>query len=238
MNEISQLNFGFKRPKTFSCPHCGTVIEQTDSNTQIHQVEFSLSDPAAKSRVRIINCALKVVYRYCPLCEKYAVRISNDNHYSGIPPFSFSQPPVTGFNVPEYIPDSIKSDYYEANAIVDLSPKASATLARRCLQGMIRDFWGITEKTLFKEIEALESKIPADQWSVINGLRRLGNIGAHMESDVNTIVDIDTDEARKLLKLIELLFKDWYVQRHEREVLYNEIIAADQEKQAQRQRHE
>lgn len=59
-----------------------------------------------------------------------------------------------------------------------------------------------------------------------------------MESDVNTIVDIDPDEARKLLKLIELLFKDWYAQRHEREALYNEIIAADQEKQAQRQRHE
>lgn len=234
MNELSLPTFVFKYPETFSCPNCGTIIEQTDSNTQVYN--FDLGHPI--SGTCATTCILNVVYRLCPLCKKYSLRISNDKYRSGVPSFSFSQPPVTGFNVPEYIPDSIKSDYYEANAIVDLSPKASATLARRCLQGMIRDFWGITGKTLFKEIEALESKIPADQWRVINGLRRLGNIGAHMESDVNTIVDIDPDEARKLLKLIELLFKDWYVQRHEREALYNEIIAADQEKQTQRQRHE
>jgi hypothetical protein len=48
--------------------------------------------------------------------------------------------------LPDYIPEQIKDDYYEACSILNLSPKASATLARRCLQGMIRDFWGITKK--------------------------------------------------------------------------------------------
>ena len=43
---------------------------------------------------------------------------------------------------PEYIPLSIRQDYEEACAIVNDSAKASATLSRRCLQGMIRNFWG------------------------------------------------------------------------------------------------
>lgn len=65
-------------------------------------------------------------------------------------------------------------------------------------------------------------------------MRRIGYIGAHMEADINTIVDIDADEALKLLKLIEFLFLDWYKQRHERETLYQDIIAIDQDKQLQR----
>ena len=62
----------------------------------------------------------------------------------------------------------------------------------------------------------------------------MGNIGAHMEKDVNLIVDIDPGEAQKLIKLLELLFKDWYVAQHDREELYNDILAIDRDKQEQR----
>ena len=41
---------------------------------------------------------------------------------------------------PDFIPNPIVQDYIEASLIRDLSPKASATLARRCIQGMIRNF--------------------------------------------------------------------------------------------------
>ena len=111
-----------------------------------------------------------------------------------------------------------------------LSPKASATLSRRCLQGMIRDFWKIKPSTLFKEIDQLEHKIPAMQWKVLDGIRRVGNIGAHMEKDINVIVDIDPGEAEKLLKVIEKLINDWYVERYETELLYGDIIAISAEK--------
>lgn len=52
--------------------------------------------------------------------------------------------------MPDYLPDPIIEDYYEACKIKLLSPKASATLSRRCLQGMIRDFHKISMKTLFQ----------------------------------------------------------------------------------------
>ena len=44
---------------------------------------------------------------------------------------------------PEYIPAQIRQDYGESCKIVSLSPKAFATLSRRCLQEIIRDFWSI-----------------------------------------------------------------------------------------------
>lgn len=49
---------------------------------------------------------------------------------------------------PNYIPAPIRKDYEQACKIADLSPNASAVLARRCLQSMIRDFCNITENTL------------------------------------------------------------------------------------------
>jgi len=133
---------------------------------------------------------------------------------------------------PDYIPSPIRSDYGEACAIVDLSPKASATLARRCLQGMIRDFWGISRPKLIQEIQELQGKVDSDVWSAIDALRKVGNIGAHMESDIDVIVDVDDDEAAKLIWLIELLMKEWYVAGHDRQERVQQVISVAQAKQA------
>lgn len=119
---------------------------------------------------------------------------------------------------PSYITEAIVQDYTEACRISKLSPKASAALARRCLQGMIRDFHGITKTTLYLEIDALKGKIPNDEWEAIDALRSVGNIGSHMEKDVNLIIDIDEDEADKLIAFIEYLFRQWYIKRHDDQV--------------------
>src|SRR5688572_29289641 len=66
--------------------------------------------------------------------------------------------------MPDYLPDAIGNDYLEACRIRDLSPKASATLARRCLQGMIRDFWGISKSRLKDEVDALKDKVDKSVW--------------------------------------------------------------------------
>lgn len=116
---------------------------------------------------------------------------------------------------PDYIPKQIVDDYTEACLIKDLSPKASATLARRCLQGMIRDFHSVKKNTLNDEITELKGRIPNDEWNALDALRKIGNIGSHMEKDVNLIIDIKPDEADKLIAFIEYLFKQWYVKRHD-----------------------
>ena len=135
---------------------------------------------------------------------------------------------------PEYIPQQIRDDYVEACSIIYDSPKAAATLLRRCLQGMIHDFWNIHEKNLNAEITMLKEKVPASQWNAIDGLRKIGNIGAHMEHDVNLVIDIGCNEAIKLQKLIELLLEKWYVSRYEEELLYSEICGISDEKEDMR----
>ncbi|HCB1918898.1 TPA: DUF4145 domain-containing protein [Citrobacter braakii] len=118
---------------------------------------------------------------------------------------------------PDYIPTGILQDYREACSIAGLSPKASATLARRCLQGMIRDFWQVKPDTLFNEIQAIKDEISSDMWDVIDGVRKVGNIGAHMEKDINLIIDVNPDEATLLINMIEMLLDDWYVARFEKQ---------------------
>ncbi len=133
---------------------------------------------------------------------------------------------------PDYVPLSVRIDYEEACKIVNLSPKASATLARRCLQTIIRDFWEIKNKsTLNDEINALSSRsdISSALTKVFHDLREVGNIGAHMEKDVNLIIEIDPGEAELLIKFIENLIGLTYIERYHREQLLSEIekVSAD-----------
>ena len=99
---------------------------------------------------------------------------------------------------------------------------------------MIRDFWGISKKRLIDEINELRSKVPVSQWKVIDCLRQLGNIGAHPEADTNLIIEIDPQDAQKLIQVIELLIKQWYIERFEQEQLFNEILTLNEAKQKQR----
>lgn len=126
---------------------------------------------------------------------------------------------------PDYIPAPLRQDYEEACVIRDLSPKASATLARRCLQGMIRDFCGIRRGNLDAEIKELRRVVEAGEAPAgvtpetvegIDHVRSIGNIGAHMEKDIDLIIDIEPDEAQILIGLVETLFEEWYVAQHNR----------------------
>ena len=117
----------------------------------------------------------------------------------------------------DYILEAILEDYKEACLIKDKSPKAAATLARRCLQGMIRDFFGVKNKnTLKEEIDSIKNEVAPEVWKAIHTIRSIGNIGAHMEEDVNLIIDIDSKEAEKLIWLIEFLLEKWYIDREEK----------------------
>lgn len=93
---------------------------------------------------------------------------------------------------------------------------------------------GITKNNLSAAIDELKTKVQPSLWAAIDGTRKIGNIGAHMEKDINLIVDIDPDEAAMLLQLIELLFTSWYIRRHEEEQLLEKITKSAQEKEEQR----
>ncbi len=126
---------------------------------------------------------------------------------------------------PDYIPKPIVENYNQACRIRDLSANASATMSRRCLQGMIHDFCEISKPTLAKEIGTLRVQVNEgngppgvshDTMDAIGHVKSIGNIGAHMEKDINLILDVEPNEAQALIDLIELLFEEWYVAKHVR----------------------
>ena len=133
---------------------------------------------------------------------------------------------------PAYVPAPLTEDYYEACLIRDLSPKASATLIRRCLQGMIRDFAKIAKATLAAEIQALQKAvddgsadraISHESVAAIDHVRSIGNIGAHMEKQIDLIIEVDPGEAQALIELVEMLFEEWYGARHKRQAKFEHI---------------
>lgn len=142
--------------------------------------------------------------------------------------------------LPDFIPQAIAEDYTEACRIRDLSPKASATLIRRCLQGMIRDFCGISKATLAQEIQSLRQKLEAgeapkgvseESVEAIDQIRGIGNIGAHMEKDISLIIPVDASEAQLLIELTEMLFDEWYLAREKRTERLAELKKMAAEKQ-------
>jgi hypothetical protein len=137
---------------------------------------------------------------------------------------------------PGYIPKTIISDYNEACAIVRLSPKASATLSRRCLQGIVRDYWGVRVKSgrLKDEIDEIKDKTDPATWDAIDAVRKVGNVGAHMEKDINLVIDVEPEEASLLINLIEILLKDWYITREERKQRLTSIKVMAEEKEGKK----
>lgn len=209
----------------YTCPYCGkpTTITYPNKDSYAKRVDI---DGSLLEYPEGINTEYFAVACPDPSCKKLTFIVTlNERVYDDLGnqlddkliqkwkllPESNAKPQ------PDYIPSQIVQDYTEACRISQLSPKASATLARRCLQGMIRDFHGIKKGTLNQEISALQTIIPKGEWDAMDALRSIGNIGAHMEKDVNLIIDISKDEADKLIVFIEYLFKQWYVKRHEDE---------------------
>lgn len=217
----------------WTCPFCDRAQTVVSSQRSIITAKFDLASSRYKRpgmQFAAVACANKdcgeitinAVFGAANLNSlrgEYEIETEEDHEFFRLRPRSKAKPQ------PNYIPRPLVADYEEACLIRDLSPKASATLARRCIQGMIRDFCKISKGRLVDEIEELRrrvnegaapSGVTEDTVEAIDHVRSVGNIGAHMEKDIDLIVDVDPGEAEALIQLIEMLFDEWYVARHRR----------------------
>lgn len=227
--------------RPWTCPFCNrdAVFRSGDEQVFISEFLHPLKNPNERKAVvvHLEFCPNEKCTRTAVTAKLFSMRPSGPNKWRlhGSPEYEWKLlPESSAKEFPDYIPNVILSDYREACRIASLSPKASATLARRCLQGMIRDFWGISKNRLKDEVDALEGKVAPETWDAIDSVRKIGNIGAHMEADINVIVDVDSGEAELLIDLIETLLSDWYVARHNREERMAKVKALAEEKQKQR----
>ena len=226
-------NFGPR--DSWQCPHCeqhATIRDEDFTKTSIESV--MKSNECSAVTVVFITCPNQACNKATLLCESYDLYWDGDAHQSGSIKFWRLIPPLNAKQFPDFVPESVRADYTEACLIRDLSPKSAATLARRCLQGMIRDFWQVTKSNLAQEIAAIESKVDADTLEAINTVREFGNIGAHMEKEVDRVIDIEPGEVEQLIWLVESLITDWYVARAERQKRLAKTKEMRRQKEAQR----
>jgi hypothetical protein len=252
----------------YSCPYCGEVFPLIEGVTYSSQaitfVPGKTDDENGILRIPVSGSknmnghiceTIWVSFYFCPNCNRSALSFRSVGG-SLQENLKYHYPLRGENNYPEYVPISIRNDYEEACAIVDLSPKASATLSRRCLQGIIRNFWGITPKfwdehekikkecslrdsnkaNLWQEIKAVEhcSGIDATLIAAFRRLKDIGNIGAHPENDVNLVVDVEPHEAETLIALIELIIRKTYIQRNDDETLLQKVEGIAKKKTDQR----
>ncbi len=229
---------------TFSwiCPHCGQAATIQDE-------DISIDDSILRIKNKDGYRCITTLFIVCPNpeCRRFTLTVSLKAVQSVFRPDGSGRPDYSNLpllrqwdlipeskakSFPNYIPKPVLDDYSEACLIRDLSPKASATLSRRCLQGIIRDFWQVKPGRLFDEIEQIKDKVDIDTWKAIDGVRSVGNIGAHMEEDINVIVDVEPNEAQLLVELIEILLKDWYVAREQKKLHLEAIVKLSAKKKS------
>ncbi|OCH38728.1 DUF4145 domain-containing protein [Aliivibrio fischeri] len=218
------------------CPYCdrSTTITSSNYSDQIHQIDKNSKHKEIALHTSVITCPNSECREFSVSAELYLWRWGGNGWgIHGEPLFKWLMKPQSeSKQFPDYIPKAIRADYEEACLIRDLSPKASATLSRRCLQGMIRDFFGVKARTLFDEINGIKDKLDPLTWDAIDAVRSIGNIGAHMEKDINIIIEVDSNEANLLIGLIESLIEDWYVSRHERQKRLQSIVGVAEQKKS------
>ena len=110
----------------------------------------------------------------------------------------------------------IAAEYQEAFQVLEVSSKASAALARRCLQNLIRKQEGIEGRTLYDEIQRLlaTKKLPQYLADDLDAIRVVGNFAAHPIKNTNTgaVVPVEPQEAEWMLDLLTELL-DFYFER-------------------------
>lgn len=121
-------------------------------------------------------------------------------------------------SAPDQVPAPIAADYNEAASVLQASPKASAALARRCLQHMLRER-GYIQKDLVQQIEAVlgesdaSKALPETLRLALDAVRNFGNFSAHPLTDRTTlqIIDVEPGEAEWCLEILHECFEYFYI---------------------------
>lgn len=223
-----------------------TTVEFEPGEPQNYNGILRISSTNGSNRAQNIHEYIHLSFYSCPNCKRTGLTVmsAGGTLQSNV---AYRYPPQKVQRFPDYIPKQVCDDYNEAALILDLSPKASATLLRRCLQSIIRDFWGITPAfwnahdeirsacnvgkdkvknvNLYQEIKAIElmGGISAPVIAAFKQLKDIGNIGAHPAANVDVIVDVEPGEAETLLALINLIIRQTYIQRNADQELLQEV---------------
>jgi hypothetical protein len=191
-----------ERQKEMKCPHCLVSFHDTWTDSHIGE------DVSGHWFLRKTTC---------PGCKQFVIVLKHKIPGTGFPvdrmvwPKGISRAPL-----PSEVPGKFADDYKGACLVLPDSPKASAALSRRCLQGLLREVAGVKPSDLADEIQqVLDAKsLPAHLAEAIDAVRTIGNFAAHPIKSKSTgeIIDVEPGEAEWLLDTLEGLFDFYFVQ--------------------------
>jgi hypothetical protein len=187
------------------CPHCLTsFFDKSD-------VEKLGSD---------LTSYWSLHYQTCPACQRFIISLHESWNHQGktFPPREFLCYPKGISRVPlgPEIPEEFAQDYREACLTLSDSPKASATLSRRCLQHLLREKAKVKPSNLADEIQQVldSGKLPSYLAESLDGVRNIGNFAAHPTKSKASgeIIDVEPGEAEWNLDVLESLFDFYFTQ--------------------------
>lgn len=192
------------------CPHCLTAFHDNRQVTELGE------DATSK---------WALVTRKCPACGKFVFSLLERTEPYSIGSFTayrndrerlayprgFARAPL-----PPEVPSDFSDDYAEACATLEVSPKASAALSRRCLQHVLREKLGVKKNDLANEIQQVidGGKLPTHLAESLDAIRNIGNFAAHpvKSSSSGEVIAVEPGEAEWNLDVLEALFDHVFIQ--------------------------
>ena len=188
---------------SFNCPHdkCGVFAKQFWTYADTRDMEMSKGGLKPVSYGSILDYA----FSKCDHCNKFSVWDLKKK--------TLIHPRISrNFDTTD-VPEPLVLDYNEACLVIYDSPKASATLSRRCLQAILNEN-GFSDRDLSKGIsKAIESnKLTQQLAEDLDYVRIIGNFAAHPKKDSQTgeIVEVEIGEAEWNIEVLEALFEFFY----------------------------
>jgi len=201
------------------CPFCNLEQTVVDEGREVAFADLTMENAEGPRRLvsKFVVCPNPKCREFSLTASLHTLETSGKRAYTGKHLKTWNLvPPSRARSFPVPLPENILEDYREACLTVELSHKVAAALARRCLSGMLRDFWRVQPGSLGDELRQVRATVDPLTWEAIESVKGSGMIGARMETEGAEIQDSEPGEAKLLIGLIETLIEDWYVAREER----------------------
>lgn len=220
---------------TGACPHCKVHVRFEEAQVERMQQSVKLNSYLTISTESAKQIALQAAS--CPSCGMPILTTvyfyDYDESYRE-PMDTLLWPDTAARPIPPEVSEAapeLAEDFREAAVVFSKSKKASAALARRCLQFVLREKAGTKSRDLSRQIDEVLDQLPHELAQNLDAIRHIGNFAAHpMKSTVTgEIVQVEDGEAEWLLDVLEDLFDYYYVgpsRAASRRQLLNQKLAA------------
>lgn len=200
---------------SFTCPHCQTLSLMTRG---IHHFEQDLMTDDIGNPIPAFNefgdydiYYNELIIKRCHSCGKKIIWIDGEYIY----------PNIVAEEVNPDLPESVKQLYNEAGLIYNQSPRAACALLRLAIDRLCNEL-GETDRDINKNIGALVEKgLPKKVQQALDFVRVVGNKAVHpgvIAFDVD-----DTNTAKTLMRLINMIGQSMITDPKEIEDMYNQL---------------